>query len=114
MWRIHNYLDDLIEVQQSHIQQVVFGTVVQQQSQAFGAAKWQDILTLLKMPLKSLHRLTVISYICEQGFSKLVEIKTKKRSTLDCEQDMIVALSKTEPSIFHIVYKKSTTKETLS
>src|SRR6218665_578935 len=47
----------------------------------------------------------VTSYPCEQGFSKLVEIKTKKRSRLNCEQDMIVALSKTEPSISHIVYK---------
>ena len=49
---MHNYLDDLIELQQSHIQQVVFGTMVQH-SQAFGAAKWQDILALIKLSLKS-------------------------------------------------------------
>jgi len=57
MWRIHNYLDDLIELQQSHIQQAVFGTMVQQHSQAFGSAKWQDILALIKLSLKSLRRL---------------------------------------------------------
>jgi len=45
MWRIHNYLYDCIELQQSHIQQVVFGTMVEQHSEAFGAANWKDILT---------------------------------------------------------------------
>ena len=36
----------------------------------------------------------VTSYLCEQGFSKLVEMKSKKRSRLDCENDMRVSLSK--------------------
>jgi len=37
---------------------VVFGTLVQEKFQDFGAAKWNDILALLKLPLKSLHRLS--------------------------------------------------------
>ena len=41
---IHNYLDNLLKLHQSHIQQVVFGTMVEQHSQAFGAAKWKEIL----------------------------------------------------------------------
>jgi len=56
----------------------------------------------------------VTSYLYEQGFSKLVEIKTKKMSRLDCEQEMRVALSKTNPSIFSNCFQKATTKETLS
>jgi len=50
--------------------------------------------------------LTSYMYLCEQGFSKFLEINTKKRSRLDCKQDMRVALSKTEPSIYQITSKK--------
>jgi len=97
-------LDDLIELKQSHIQQVVFGTMVQQHSQAFGANKLKDSLTLLKLPLKSLG----LHHISrgEQGFSKLAEIKTKKRSRLACENYMRMTLSKTKPSISQIASKR--------
>src|SRR6218665_1563886 len=91
-----------MELQQSHIQQVVFVAIVQQHSQAFGATKRKDILALLKLPLKFLHRLSHHNSVIKR-FSKLVEIKTKKRSRLDCEHDMRVDLSKTEPSISQLV-----------
>ena len=37
------------------------------------------------------------TYLCESGFSSLVYIKNKYRNRLDCESDMICALSATEP-----------------
>src|SRR6218665_4218277 len=89
------YLDDLIELQQSHMQQVVFGTTT---LSSFWCRQMEGYPHLAKAALEILAPF-VTSYLCEQGFSKLVEIKTKKRSRLDCEHDMRVALSKTEPRI---------------
>ena len=39
------------------------------------------------------------TYLCESGFSTLVNLKTKCRSKLDCEADMRCALSSTKPCI---------------
>ena len=52
----------------------------------------------------------VTTYLCEQAFSILVDIKTKKRNRLECESDMRVALSTTKPRISQIVAEKQQQK----
>ena len=46
------------------------------------------------------------TYLCESGFSTLVNIKTKPRSKLDCEADLRCALSATKPQIKLLVSEK--------
>lgn len=46
------------------------------------------------------------SYLCEIGFSTLVNIKTKARNRLDVEDDLIVCVSKTKPNFKKLVDKK--------
>nr|XP_039248833.1 zinc finger BED domain-containing protein 5-like [Styela clava] len=47
------------------------------------------------------------TYLCEQGFSALVAIKTKARNRLDPGDDMRIALSKIEPCIKDILKERS-------
>ena len=46
------------------------------------------------------------TYLCESGFSTLVNVKTKCRNKLDCEADMRCALSSTKPHIKLLVSNK--------
>ena len=46
------------------------------------------------------------TYLCESGFSTLVNVKTKCRSKLDCEANMQCALSSTKPRIKLLVSNK--------
>ena len=46
------------------------------------------------------------TYLCESGFSTVVNVKTKCRSKLDCEADMRCALSSTKPHIKFLVSNK--------
>ena len=46
------------------------------------------------------------TYLCESGFSTLVNLKTKCRSKLDCEADMRCALSSTKPRIKLLISNK--------
>ena len=64
---------------------------------------------------KSLEILTpfVTTYLCEQSFSRLVDIKTNERNRLCLENDMRVALAKAKPRISELVFEKTTTKGTL-
>ena len=48
----------------------------------------------------------VTTYVCEAGFSTMLNIKSKNRNKLDIEHDMRVALSCTKPRIDKIVKKK--------
>ncbi|CAL9706432.1 unnamed protein product [Knipowitschia caucasica] len=52
----------------------------------------------------------VTTYLCEQSFSKLLDIKTKKRNRLCCENDMRVALSKVKPRISQLVSQRQQQK----
>lgn len=52
-------------------------------------------------------------YLCEQGFSTLLNMKTKYRSRLNVEHDLRVCLSNTAPRIEKLVYKKTGTAFTL-
>uniref|UniRef100_UPI00358E6478 zinc finger BED domain-containing protein 5-like n=1 Tax=Myxine glutinosa TaxID=7769 RepID=UPI00358E6478 len=45
------------------------------------------------------------TYLCESGFSTLVQLKTKARNRLECEADLRCALSTTEPRIWKLVQK---------
>ena len=45
------------------------------------------------------------TYLCESGFSALVNIKTKSRNKLDCKSDLRCALSATKPRIKILVSK---------
>ena len=46
------------------------------------------------------------TYLCEIGFSTLLNIKSKTRNILEAERDMRCALSKTLPNISDLVSKK--------
>ena len=48
------------------------------------------------------------TYLCESGFSSLVFIKNKYRNRLDCESDMICALSAIEPQFEYLARSKQT------
>lgn len=49
-------------------------------------------------------------YLCEQSFSRMVDIKTKKRNRLCCENDMRVALAKVKPRISELVSERQQQK----
>ena len=42
------------------------------------------------------------TYLCESGFSALMHIKSKTRNQLDVEDDMRIAISKTQPRILRL------------
>ena len=93
------YLDEIIELQQSQVQQQLFRT-------ATLSTFWcHQIVAYPLLAKKALRILTpfVTTYLCEQSFSKMVDIKTKKRNRLCCENDMRVALAKVKPRISKIV-----------
>ena len=48
----------------------------------------------------------VSTYLCESGFSTLLQIKTKRRNRLDVENDVRCALSNTFPRIHELSKKK--------
>ena len=48
----------------------------------------------------------VTTYPCKRAFSTLVEVKTKKRNRLACENDLRIAVSETKPRISQLVARK--------
>ena len=46
------------------------------------------------------------TYLCESGFSTMLNIKSKNRNRLDLEVDMICSLSMTRPRIRNLVTLK--------
>ena len=48
----------------------------------------------------------VSAYLCESGFSALLQMKTKQRKKLDVENDARCALSNTFPRIHELSKKK--------
>ena len=46
------------------------------------------------------------TYLCEAGFSSLLQIKNKARNKVDVENDMRLALSKKPPRIARLVARK--------
>jgi len=103
------YLDEIIELQQSQFQQQLFRTTTLSKF-------WcHQIVPYPLTAKKALEILTpfVTTYLCEQSFSRLVDIKTNKRNRLCCENDMRVALAKVKQGISELVYGKATAKVTL-
>ncbi|KAF2358344.1 hypothetical protein FHG87_010904 [Trinorchestia longiramus] len=52
----------------------------------------------------------VTTYLCEQSFSRMLDIKTKKRNRLCCENDLRVALAEVKPCIFELVFQRQQQK----
>ena len=63
---------------------------------------WSSMLTsypeLSKEPLRVIVPFAS-TYLCESGFSALMHIKSKARNQLDVEDDLRIAISKTQPRI---------------
>ena len=100
------HLDEIIELQQNQLQQQLF-------SAATLSTFWcHQIAPYPLIAKKALEILTtfVTTYLCEQSFSRLVDIKTKKRNRLCCENDMRLALAKLKPRISEIVSEKQQQK----
>ena len=100
------YLDDIIELQESAVQKHTFSTT---DLHTFWCHQIEGYSRIAKVALELMTSF-VTTYLCEQAFSILVEIKTKKRNRLECESDMRVALSKTKPRISQIVAEKQQQK----
>ncbi|XP_019202536.1 protein ZBED8-like [Oreochromis niloticus] len=94
------YLDEIIEIQQSQVQQQLFRTTTL-------STFWYPIIA--KKALDFLIPF-VTTYLCEQSFSTMLDIKTKKRNRLFCENDMRVALAKVKPRISELVSQRQQQK----
>ena len=96
----YKYLDEIVELQPSQVQQQLFRTTTL-------STFWcHQIVAYPLLPKKALEILIplVTTYLCEKSFSTMVDnIKTRKRNRLCCENGMRVALSKVKPRIFRIV-----------
>ena len=79
------YLDEIIELQQSQVQQQLFRTTTL-------STFWcHQIVAYPLLPEKALEIFIpfVTTYLCEKSFSTMVDnIKTKKRNRLCCEKGM--------------------------
>ena len=100
------YLDEIIELQQSQVQRQLFRTTTLSTFWCHQIAAY---------PLISKNALEILipfvtTYLCEQSFSMMVDIKTKKRNRFCCENDMRVALAKLKPRISEIVSERQQQK----
>ncbi|XP_032081565.1 protein ZBED8-like [Thamnophis elegans] len=100
------YLDEIIEIQQSQVQQQLFRTTTL-------STFWcQQMVTYPVIAKKALEIFIpfVTTYLCEQSFSRMLDIKTKKRNRLCCKNDMRVALAKVKPRISELVSEREQQK----
>ncbi|XP_075712853.1 protein FAM200C-like [Rhinoderma darwinii] len=98
------YLDEIIEIQQ--VQQQLFRTTTL-------STFWcQQMVTYPVIAKKALEIFIpfVTTYLCEQSFSRMLDIKRKKRNRLCCENDMRVALAKVKPRISELVSERQQQK----
>ena len=93
------YLDEIIKLQQSQVQQQLFRTTV---LSTFWCQQIIDYLLFAEKALEILIPFITI-YLCKKSFSTMVDIKTKKRNRLCCKNDMRVVLSKVKPRFSRIV-----------
>src|SRR6218665_1739002 len=104
---MNEYLDDLIEPQSAGGLWYNGRTTLS----SFWCHQMEGYPHIAKAALEILKPF-VTSYLCEQGFSELLEIKTKKRSRLDCEHKS--GCLQNETKHFSNCFQKAKTKETLS
>ncbi|GAA6099628.1 protein ZBED8 [Tachysurus ichikawai] len=100
------YLEEIIEIQQSQVQQQLFRTTTL-------STFWcQQMVTYPVIAKKALEIFIpfVTTYLCEQSFSRMLDIKTKKRNRLCCEKDIRVALAKVKPRISELVSERQQQK----
>ncbi|GAA6095268.1 protein ZBED8 [Tachysurus ichikawai] len=100
------YLEEIIEIQQSQVRQQLFKTTTL-------STFWcQQMVTYPVIAKKALEIFIpfVTTYLCEQSFSRMLDIKTKKRNRLCCEKDMRVALAKVKPCISELVSERQQQK----
>ncbi|XP_039459195.1 protein ZBED8-like [Oreochromis aureus] len=100
------YLDEIIEIQQSQVQQQLFRTTT---LSTFWCRQTDKYPIIAKEALDSFIPF-VTTYLCEQSFSTMLDIKTKKRNRLFCENDMRVALAKVKPFISKLVSQRQQQK----
>ncbi|XP_067122548.1 protein FAM200C-like [Centruroides vittatus] len=93
---------ELYPAWQSQVQQQLFKTTT---LSSFWCHQIVTYSAIAKKALEILIRF-VTTYLCEQSFLKMLDIKTKKRNRLSCENDMRVALSKVKPRISELVSKR--------
>ena len=84
------YLDEIIELQQSQVQQQLFRTTT---LSTFWCHHIVPYPLLAKKALEILIPF-VTTYLCQQSLLRILDIETKKRNRLCCENDMRVALAK--------------------
>lgn len=82
------YLDEIVGLHQSQLQQQLFRTTT-----------FFEIL----IPF-------VTTYLCDQSFLRMVDMKAKKRNRLYCENDMWVVLAQMKPRISEVVSERQQQK----
>lgn len=100
------YLDEIIEIQQSQVQQQLFRTTT---LSTFWCRQMDKYPVIAKKALDFFIPF-VTTYLCEQSFSRMLDIKTKKRNRLCCENDMRLALAKVKPRISELVSQRQQQK----
>lgn len=100
------YLDEIIEIQQSQVQQQLFRTTT---LSTFWCRQIEKYPVIAKKALEFFIPF-VTTYLCEQSFSRMLDIKTKKRNKLCCENDMRLALAKVKPRISELVSQRQQQK----
>ncbi|XP_028659137.2 protein ZBED8-like [Erpetoichthys calabaricus] len=100
------YLDKIIEIKQSQIQQQLFRTTT---LLSFWCRQMVSYPTIARKALEIFIPF-VTTYLCEQSFSRMLDIKTKKRNRLCCENDMRVAIAKVKPRISELVSQRQQQK----
>ncbi|KAF2354067.1 hypothetical protein FHG87_015176 [Trinorchestia longiramus] len=72
------YLDEIIEIQQTQVQQQLFRTTT------LSTFRCQQMVTYPVLAKKALEifKSFITKYLCEQLFSRMLDIKTKKRNRL--------------------------------
>ncbi|KAM4725665.1 protein FAM200C-like [Anableps anableps] len=100
------YLDEIIEIQQSQVQLQLFRTTT---LSTFWCRQMEKYPVIAKKALEYFIPF-VTTYLCEQSFSRILDIKTKKRNRLCCEDDMRVALAKVKPRISKLASQKQQQK----
>ncbi|XP_073529659.1 protein FAM200C-like [Phyllobates terribilis] len=102
----YEYLDKIIEIQQSQVQQQLFRITT---LSMFWCQQLEKYPIIAKKALEFFIPF-VTTYLCEQSFLRMLDIKTKKRNRLCCENDMRVALAKVKPRISELVSQKQQQK----
>lgn len=99
------YLDEIIEIQQSQVQQQLFRTTT---LSTFWCRQMDKYPVIAKKALDFFIPF-VTTYLCEQSFSRMLDIKTKKRNRLCCDNDRMV-LAKVKPRISELVSQRQQEK----